>query len=69
MVKFTNSHWGIDIKVSDAIHQFKKCASDTSCHLLDEKLAFDVHIDYVVKRLKPRLFFFFSAKKMFLLWS
>ncbi len=30
---------------------------------LDEKLAFDVHIDYLVKRLKPRVGFSFSAKK------
>ncbi len=36
---------------------------------LDEKLAFDVHIDYLVKRLKPRLGFLFRQKKMFFLWS
>ncbi len=30
---------------------------------LDEKLAFDVHIDYLVKRLKPRLGFLFRQKK------
>ncbi len=32
---------------------------------LDEKLAFDVHINYLVKRLKPRLGFLFWQKKMF----
>ncbi len=32
---------------------------------LDEKLAFDVHIDYLVKRLKPRLGFLFWQKKCF----
>ncbi len=32
---------------------------------LDEKLAFDVHIDYLVKRLKPRLGFLFRQKKCF----
>ncbi len=32
---------------------------------LDEKLAFDVHIDYLVKRLKPRLGFLFRQKKVF----
>jgi len=30
---------------------------------LDEKLAFDVHINYLVKRLKPRLGFLFQKKK------
>ncbi len=30
---------------------------------LDEKLAFDVHIDYLEKRLKPRLGFLFRQKK------
>ncbi len=35
---------------------------------LDEKLAFDIHIDYLVKRLKPRLVFFFG-KTCFFLWS
>lgn len=32
---------------------------------LDEKLAFDVHINYLVKRLKPRLGFLFREKKCF----
>ncbi len=32
---------------------------------LDEKLAFDVHIDYLVKRLKPRLGFLFRQKRSF----
>ncbi len=32
---------------------------------LDEKLAFDVHINYLVKRLKPRLGFLFWQKKCF----
>ncbi len=36
---------------------------------LDEKLAVDVHINYLVKRLKPRLGFLFWQKKMFFLWS
>jgi len=30
---------------------------------LDEKLAFDVHINYLVKRLKPRLSLLFRKKK------
>ncbi len=34
---------------------------------LDEKLVFDVHIDCLVKKLQPRLFFFVSAKTMLFL--
>lgn len=32
---------------------------------IDEKLAFDVHIDYLVKRLKPRLGFLSRQKNVF----